>query len=633
MAKKAGSLKALRKGLYARNNKNTPPKRRSGLRPHEIEAPEAWQEDPHEEVVRMSGLTKLFLGSFVFFVVSLVAAFFVFFFGTNTISSENVSIGISAPVSVEAGSEVAFQVLVENNNDVALEFTDLIITYPEGTRMVGNVEQELKRSRASLDTIEPRQVATETLQAVFFGQEGVEREITVELEYRVAGSNAIFVTEKSQTVLISSSPINLSVESLSETSSGQDYEMEVRITSNSTEIVEDLLLEVDYPFGFSYSGATPQPIFDNNIWSIGDLEPNGERVITIRGSLSGQDGEEKAFRVESGVASSDNRNRVGVVYGSLLSAVEIVRPFLGLQLVLNGLSEEEYRIGSDEKIRGKVIWTNNVQTRISNAQIEVTLDGDVLDERTVTVSDGFFQSLDNTITWSGNTLTDLRSIEPGSRGEVAFEFSAKPLFTGENTVLRNPRIIVGVRAEGERLAESGVSEVLENTVTREVKIISDVGFTSRGLYFSGPFINVGALPPRVEQETTYTVVWTALNSSNTISQAKVEAVLPSYVRWVSGVSPASETVTYSDRDRTVTWDVGVMRGGVGITTPPREVAFQIAVTPSITDVGQVIDILSEARFTGIDEFADVRVERTSRAVTTNLTTDPQFSGSQARVAQ
>ncbi len=628
------SLEALKKKLYERESRlPSSAHERSSLRAHMRKENGGWGED--DSVVprtTRSFATKLFLGSLIFFSVSALIALIVFLSGGNVVSSENVGISISAPVSVAAGSEVTYQIVISNNNNVPLEETGLTVTYPDGTRVVGDIERELKRFRASLGDISAHAEAEETLQAVFFGQEGTQKNIHVELEYRVPGSNAVFVAQKDYVLAISSSPITVTASLPAEFSAGQEFSMDVNVHSNSTSIVRGIVLHIEYPFGFTFASASPQPISSNTTWSIGDLQPGGERTITVRGKIVGQDGEEKAFRIEAGAASADRADSVGVIYSSLLSVIEIVRPFISLQVSADGLTKDTYAIARQSPVRVKLAWTNNLQTRVSNAVIEVRLSGNALDKNTVEVADGFFRSVDNTIIFDRTTLGALASIEPGSTGEVSFVFASLPLFAG-STSLKNPLIDAAISVRGERTSQQGASEEIENTLARSFSVISDVGFTGRSVYYVGPFVNTGPLPPRAEEETTYTIIWTAVNSSNVVSDARVTATLPSYVDFTGAISPATADIIYDDRSRTVTWRIGTLEAGVGAGKPAREAAFQISFTPSVSHRTKVIDLISDSRLTGFDEFARVPIDRAGRPLTTDLSTDPQFNSANARVAE
>src|SRR3989338_10558694 len=107
------------------------------------------------------------------------------------------------------------------------------------------------------------------------------------------------------------------------------------------------------------------------------------------------------------------------------------------------------------------------------------------------------------------------------------------------------------------------------------KVTSDIDLTARAVYHEGPFANSGSIPPKVEQETTYTVFLALVNTANDVRDVRLEARLPAYVRWVGAVSPASEDVSYNGDTRRVSWRAWDLVAWKGVSSAPREVAFQI----------------------------------------------------------
>ena len=141
------------------------------------------------------------------------------------------------------------------------------------------------------------------------------------------------------------------------------------------------------------------------------------------------------------------------------------------------------------------------------------------------------------------------------------------------------------------------------------------------------------MPPRADTETTYTVIWSVTNSSNDVTDARVRAILPPYVSWKGAVNPGGEAVSFSNVGGEVVWDLGDVPAGVGYTQSAREVAFQVGVTPSVSQVGSSPDITGAAVFSGRDRFTETVVSRSVPEVTINLTTDPLFSSNQRNVVE
>jgi len=256
------ALERLQKKLY-RKNEQVSSQEHFALHPRSDHEAEGWQEktEPVSHMARKKTFTTTILvAAVIFFVVSVAVSVFIFLDGSNIVSTRNVDVTISGPVSVSAGEEAAFQILIENRNNIALEFSDLLIEYPEGT-VVGSPGANSLRIRRSVGTISAGNILKEAARATFFGSEGDQKKVLVTLEYRVKGSNAIFVVEKEYSVFISSSPIRLSVKNPEEIISGQPFEIEVAVASNAAEVIQNLLLSVEYPFGFSFSDATPKTSF------------------------------------------------------------------------------------------------------------------------------------------------------------------------------------------------------------------------------------------------------------------------------------------------------------------------------------------------------------------------------------
>ena len=58
------------------------------------------------------------------------------------------------------------------------------------------------------------------------------------------------------------------------------------------------------------------------------------------------------------------------------------------------------------------------------------------------------------------------------------------------------------------------------------------------------FVNSGSIPPKVEQKTTYNIIWSLSNTANNISKVQVRSTLPPWMRFVGPFSPTTEDFTY-----------------------------------------------------------------------------------------
>ena len=139
------------------------------------------------------------------------------------------------------------------------------------------------------------------------------------------------------------------------------------------------------------------------------------------------------------------------------------------------------------------------------------------------------------------------------------------------------------------------------------------------------------MPPTVGAATTYTVTWTANNSSNTVGNTSVSATLPPYVTFVSAA--AGSGVTYDAPSNTVTWSIGDLQAGAGYTAPAASASFQVSLLPSSSQVGQAPPLTGVATLSGQDRFAQVPISATAQGPTTELTGDTGYQSSMGEVVQ
>ncbi|MEX0931710.1 MAG: hypothetical protein WDZ88_03085 [Candidatus Paceibacterota bacterium] len=639
------NIERIKRKLYSPQGTRIQREKTVELHKQSFEVPEGWQEGGGANAKNIdysmarrnlhdhSLLKKLLLVAVVFFCVAVGIFSYLYFGGLNTISSQNVDISIVAPVSVGGGEELPIQLTVTNRNAIPLESVLLTVEFPEGTRSPTNLSQPLLRYTYDLGGIQSGDSVNHTVDAILFGEENSIKNIKVSIEYRVPDSSARLYKEKMYEPTISSSPILVALQSITETSSGKEFEMTINVSSNSNTTVEDLLLRAEYPFGYQFVSASPEPDFDDNVWQIGDLRPEQKKTITIRGSLTGEDGSMRAFNFSVGSQGGSDEKNIGIPLISRQETIEITRPFIGTSLALNGNSNGDAVIRAGQTVRGDITYVNNLPTQVTDVQIEVKLAGSVLDRRSVSAGTGFYRSIDDTIVWEKSRVSDLATLNPGENGTLSFSVSPVTITSGTLSSFQNPEMSFVVSVKGTRVSESNVPEEITSSVESKATLSSNLSIRPRLVYSEGPFVNTGPVPPKVETETVYTVYWTITNTTNDVSGARVTASLPFYARWVGQVSPPNERVTYNQVGSQIVWDVGDVSAGSGILSTPREVAFQVAILPSLSQVGVAPNVIGGTQLRGFDTFTETTITADADAITTQLSSDPVYGFSSGRVVE
>ena len=182
-----------------------------------------------------------------------------------------------------------------------------------------------------------------------------------------------------------------------------------------------------------------------------------------------------------------------------------------------------------------------------------------------------------------------------------------------------------ISVSGTRIGQSNVPEQVNASFTQMAKVTTAVALTSATLHTSGPFTNSGPVPPRPNTATTYAVVWNVQNAENPIAGGTVTATLPSYVSYV-GNSSGTGSFTYDTTSNTVTWNVGDLAQNASA-----QGAFQVSLTPSTAQSGNVPELTSGAAFSGYDRYAGVQVSALASPATTETFGDPGYSSKNAVV--
>lgn len=572
----------------------------------------------------MSFFTKLFIASAIFCIVVVGIGAYLFLNGSNLISADNISINISGPVSVPGGEPVSFDIVATNNNNIELQLVDMSVDFPSGTINPEDTSQTLKNYRKLLGNIPSGGSVKDSVTAIVFGEENLQKQINVTLTYSLKGSTSIFTKTKSYDVIISSSPINVSVTTLKEVTSGQDFDIKVELASNSKESLKGIIFEAKYPFGFNFVSSTFQPLPNGMSWNIGDIPPGGKRSFTIRGSLTGEDNDIRVFHFNVGAKSQVNPNTIGTQYVSIQREISLEKPFVSLAIEFGGDDNtKDFVSDFDHNSTVTVRWFNNLSTIISNMKIVVDLKGTAYDNSTVSPDGGYFNSGENSITWSQQTNPEFASIGPGDSGTVSFNIVPRNRGTVSNPVT-NPSINISASVSGNRTQETNVPVVVTSSVKRNIVIASSLELSGRVVRSIGSLINSGPIPPKIDQVTTYTVVWSINNTSNSVRDAVVKATLPPYVRWSNAFVPNKEDISYDENSGLVTWNIGDIDAHTSSLSTRKEVDFQIALTPSVVHVGNTPVLVNQATLSGVDRFTNSNLSSVEDALTTRFSTDPVY---------
>jgi hypothetical protein len=626
----ADRVEALKKRLYSRVEP-LPRRRQVVLKPIRSEMRNDWGDQPelHQPPRQRKNIFLVVFGvAALFFVAAAIYAGVVWHSRSQGSDGENVTVEIVGPVSVKGGDPVAFDIVIANQNAVNMEFVDLTLDFPEGTKS-GDLSRDVKHEVMSVGTIAPGQVVKKSVEVVLFGKEQSVQNIDAKIQYRLPGSVNIFRREKNFALTLTKSPLSAVATVNKEVTSGQVMTVKVDVTSNSESPIEDAMVKIDYPFGFEVLEEDGTSLGEEGLFDLGSFDPGEKKQVSVIGKMTGSDGDERTFKISTGVRG-DSGTAFAAVFGTDLESVKITRPFLAAEMYIGESTEPVVAINPERGIRSFIVVRNNLDVAVENVEVDIKLEGDVLEKSDVNPNQGYYRSADNTLLWTKTTAKDLASIAPGGEVRLSFAFGIKDLADG-TTVRRNPEIYTALTVRGNRVSETDVPEEVANTIERAIKVNSKVDVDTEVAYSVGEFDNTGPVPPEADTPTTYTVSYLISNTSNALADVVIEIPLPQGVSWGGAALPAGSNVTFDESNRILTWKAGDVPAGAGYSGPKKTLSLQLTLFPSVSQVGSEAVLTSPGEISLYDRFSGQTIVFKSDRGTTRLSDDPIFKNGYERV--
>lgn len=589
--------------------------------------PHAWSGDGSKEsyprmAIMRGRAAKILLGIFLTLAVTAGALFLFLYFGSRP---QEVSLRIEAREEIESGETLTISIPYKNISRAPLREVELTIILPPGTRIKeGGTEYEAPlRIPKSISDLAPGEERLEELTVRMFGREKEEGRVDVELGYRPENVGARFTADASKMFRIVRVPLGITWEIPDTLAQGQDVDLLVRYSSNSRDTFSDLALRLDFPPGFTFKEASPKQS-DTGIWNIGNLRAGGSGVVTIRGTVTGDEGEIKTFRGGIGVYHYDSKSWTPY-YDSFYETKIAVTP-----LFVRGQLErsQETAVNPGDQLRFTIHYQNNTLFPLKDVSVRTQIDGAILELKTMTIGQGgVFDFPTRSIVWGPANFEGLREVPPGGAGDLSFSLFTKETPIVKSTADRELVIRLTSHIEASGIPQDLIGTDLTHDDSAEFKVNSKVIFDGKALYTSSALKNSGPVPPRVGQKTTYAVLWEIRNFTNDLKNAEVTATLPPNVKWEGVFVPTDAQISYNESSGEIRWKIGTIRSGRGVLEPALTAAFRVAVIPSEVDLGNVITLVNHSTLSAEDGFTGSAIEKTLPAFTTYIPDDPVYGES------
>lgn len=552
--------------------------------------------------------------------VLLIVSFITFWFGGKSFSENQVVLIIDGPTQALVGDEIVYKVKYANETKLDLKNLKFIFTYPDESVVVdnGQIITDLS-NKFEIDILKPGQSGEKEFKGFLTGDKGSIKNAKVSLGFLVNGLKTSFEKSTTLAVTITGVPVVLTLVAPPNSVSGESVNYIFDYRNESGNDISDLQFKFNYPDGFVPQRFTPAPTGGNNIWAVPLLKKGGGSRITVRGILSGKEGDSKTITVELKRKVFDQF----VNFEKTATSTMIASPLLGLNVLVH--DSATYSSFPGDTLDYTIKYSNNSNYNLLGLSLVVNLSGSMFDFGTLNSGNGYFDSSNNTIIWNSGSISDFGSLPPNKSGQLSFKVKIKPEIT-----IGSQNLFVNITA---RLSTSNVppnvgGDEIFATSGATTKISTQPSFVGSAYYNDASFGSFGPLPPEVGKETVFTIHWQITNPGNEMSGVRASAILPTGVTWknIVSVGIGQPDLMFNKNTSEVVWNLGVLPQGVGVLTPAYEGSFQVSVKPSSDQRGSPIVLLKNGKLVGTDIFTKQSIIVNTKELSTNILVDRPGEG-------
>ncbi|MDP3997917.1 MAG: hypothetical protein U1C49_00135 [Candidatus Andersenbacteria bacterium] len=559
-------------------------------------------------------------------VLLLVVLFAVALAGTlwyrarHNVTADQIGIAIEAPSALAAGDEIKYVVDFANNSLEHWQNVVLIFDQPVGFTLsdsslpLDESGQERVLTVGELKSGEERKLEITGYLLGEINTAAVARaEITITPENFPSGR---FAKAALATTNISTVPLDLAADVPNEARQGERVPIKITVTNTSTNKISGAYLKLQVPPGAQLALQDPQFSADfsvpESLWRLEDLEPLDVATREAVVFVEGRSGDKREIRVETGIKQGDQV----FVQRTLAGVVSIASSTLSIDQYYNN-TNELLTVKPEDKVKGVIKYVNTGTVALTDVVVRAKFEGQGLDPASLQLSSGAYDPTTKTITWTAASMPELAAVQPNQAGEISYQFDIQGvdvLAAGEESRTSNA-LIITASVDSPSLTVTAGETPKEISDRAVLSVATALTIQADAFYDDGRLgiTSTGPTPPKVGEETTYTVRLRLGSTLNDAGDVRVSAVLPDGVRYTGKVVKTTGEVEYNDRTGELIWRLPQLAGLAGSRQPAAELYWQVAVVPGENQRGSVIEFLNRLTAMGTDLFtnSDLETEVTS----------------------
>lgn len=514
------------------------------------------------------GFSFFSIGVFTFAIIMMISAivyaYYSFTTGGYAVTQNRIVLQLEIPTLTPAGQDIAGQVIVGNENRTMFKESYVTLEVDEG-----NGEPPKIVNQIQIGDVGVGDKIYKNISLNLSGLEGEEKKVNAVLYYRVPQTESTFQKTASQKVLITKSPVVMSVTGPTQLTISQTGEYLITVRGIS-KVLPSVLLAVDVPKQMKISSAN-FPEVAKGVYSLGPINEGDERVLKLTGAFQNQPeiGEKFTIKVRAG---KGEENEVKAYFAESTYGINLTKNPVSIFLVDKSGARGDSISFSGKQPKVSLVLQNNSNVRVKDVDMQIKFSGGLFDSKNVLVDGAVYDASTFTATANGSNNEDIREIDPGEQIIFPIEFSQ--LLNTTNVSGRR----IGIEVLFTSNTEDGDGKPVTQRVTTALLPLEGSNAELSTYYFSGAFKNSGPMPPKTGQTTTYTINLTA-STNQGFNSGRFILPLPANVNFIKALD---NTVSYNKDTKVVTWNIGTLAKATStaLGVALKNTAIQVSILPT-----------------------------------------------------
>ncbi|MBI5254583.1 hypothetical protein HY932_02270, partial [Candidatus Falkowbacteria bacterium] len=492
---------------------------------------------------------------FVFDITMLLSIIFliiltVFWFTYNPFISDQISLTITPSTDkIRSGDYITYVIEIQNNSDTKLISPKLVARLPVGFILDKASPAETfsaVESSFALKNLPEKNNQTVAINGWTFGVPNAEERLTVELSYQQEKRGIRETKTASLLQIHRGSILNLALDAPNKLIAQGAQPITLTIKNNDNKKIDKIKVPLAIGQGLNLINTAPNNgEIKDNVWLIADLKPDAEAVLKALLNSSFSD---TATKTTISLTPSIVINGTDIKQETLEKTLEITHPKLNTFLTWD--TEKNY-VEPGEILILKTKIENIGDIDLQNLGLEIPISSNIIDIGRLT-KQNYASYKNQKLTINKNFVAGLANLPAQKTIDltISIPISYAPQGGEDVTLSLNPKI--------SGIVKNTDSTYQIETQTNRIKIGTALNLDAEARYYTndGDQLGRGPLPPRIGKETKYWALFKITNTTSNVTNVKLTATLPDYVRW-TGKTSVSEgnAIQYDEINKAISWSV------------------------------------------------------------------------------